>query len=486
MMAPARLGAMARPRATAWAAAAVGIGFLLTEGIMLNARIRDYDEGVFWATIRALARGEPMFSSVFATSPPGFFYALLPFYLVVHSIASVRAGVLLLCLTGLAATYVLGRLLAGNLAGLVAVLLTATSSEYWHESTILQADGPSLALSTVAVALSMLAVRSEGRTRDALAAATGLALAFSVGTKFFGIVAAVPIAIVLLGSSRGRGRLVAAAVLGGVFGVLTLLVPVIGSPQAAYKQLIVSHLRAGELAHLGIGRNLSFLLIRHNLPLEALGLAGALLGLIRRDRSVVVPLAWAVVSLIAILGYEPIFPHHLVLLTPSLALLGAVAVTNARRIGRPALAVAAVLVVGTAAVGVAVDTREALRTLAPDLHDAEMTAAVRAHGQPDDYWFSDNAYAVSAADRDIPGPVVDTSGQLAIAGLLTVDDLERTRVRYDVRWVLVDNGRLERFHGFHAWLLAHFHPVQHLGGRAVIYEAGAASASVAHPSTEFG
>src|SRR2546422_10899795 len=170
---------MARLRVSTWSALAVAIGFLLTEGIMLDARIRDYDEGVFWATIRALARGEPMFSSVFATSPPGFFYALLPFYLVVHSLASVRAGVLLLCLGGLAAAYVLGRLLAGNLGGLVAVLLTATSAAYWHESTILQADGPSLALSIVAVALSMLSVRTEGRTRDGPAAPTRLLAALS-------------------------------------------------------------------------------------------------------------------------------------------------------------------------------------------------------------------------------------------------------------------------------------------------------------------
>ena len=469
MVARERLGALA-PRVIASAAVAVGVGFMVTEAVMLNARIRDYDEGVFWQTIRALARGEPMFSSVFASSPPGFFYALLPFYLVVHSIAGLRAGVLLLCLAGLAATYVLARLLAGNVGGLVAVLLAATSSVYWHESTVLQADGPSLALSTVAVALAMLAVRTEARARDALAAAAGLALAFAVGTKFFGAVAAVPIAIVVLGANRGRARLLTSAVLGGVLGLLILLVPIIGSPQAAYKQLIVSHLRAGELAHFGIGRNLSYVFLRHELPLEALGLVGAVVALIRRDRSVVMPLAWAVVSMIAILGYEPIFPHHLVLLTPSLALLAAVGVANARGIGRPAFAIAAVLVVGTAAVGVAVDTREALRTLAPDLHDAEMTAAVRAHGQPDDYWFSDNAYAVAAADRNIPGPLVDTSGQLTAAGLLTVNDLERTRARYDVKWVLADNGRLERIRGFHAWVLAHFHPVQSLGGGAIIYE----------------
>src|SRR5207248_469372 len=82
-----------RLRVSTWSALAVGIAFLLSEAIMLDARIRDYDEGVYWATFRALARGEPMFSTVFATSPPGFFYALLPFYLVVHSLASLRAGV---------------------------------------------------------------------------------------------------------------------------------------------------------------------------------------------------------------------------------------------------------------------------------------------------------------------------------------------------------------------------------------------------------
>ena len=226
---------MARLRISTWAAVVVGIGFALTELIMLDARIRDYDEGVYWATIRALARGEPMFSAVFASSPPAFYYAVLPFYLAVHSLASLRAGVLLLCLTGLAATYVLGRLLAGDLGGLVAVLLATTTSVYWHESTVLQADGPSVALSTVAVTLSVVALRTEGWRRDALAAAAGMTLAFSVGTKFFGVVAALPIAIVLLGASRARGRLLTAAVLGGVFGLLILLLPVIGSPEAAYK-----------------------------------------------------------------------------------------------------------------------------------------------------------------------------------------------------------------------------------------------------------
>jgi hypothetical protein len=108
--------------------------------------------------------------------------------------------------------------------------------------------------------------------------------------------------------------------------------------------------------------------------------------------------------------------------------------------------------------------------LTPDLHDAEMTAAVQSTGRPSDYWISDNPFAVAAADRNIPGPLVDASGQRTHAGLLTVGDLEAARLRYDIRWVLEDSFRLESVPGFHAWLDEHYHAVQHLGGRAVIYQ----------------
>jgi hypothetical protein len=54
--------------------------------------------------------------------------------------------------------------------------------------------------------------------------------------------------------------------------------------------------------------------------------------------------------------------------------------------------------------------------------------------------------------------------------LLTVADLEAARVRYDVRWVLVDSFRLDAVPGFRVWLSDHFHALQTLGGRAVIYQ----------------
>src|ERR1700716_2648356 len=129
-----------RGRLTAWAAVAVGLGFLIAEAIVLNARVRDYDEGVYWQSIRAMARNEPLFRSVFASQPPVFYEALLPFYWVGHSLVSLRVGVLAIGLVGLGATYVVGRLLAGQVAGLIAVGLAASSPLYLHQSAIVQAD----------------------------------------------------------------------------------------------------------------------------------------------------------------------------------------------------------------------------------------------------------------------------------------------------------------------------------------------------------
>lgn len=451
------------------AAAVTALGFVAAQAIVLNARIRDYDEGVYWQSVRALARGEPLFRSVFASQPPGFYDALLPFYWVGHSLGSLRIEVLALGVVGLAATYAAGRLLAGDMAGFVAVLLAATGPLYLHQSAIVQADGPAVAISMLAVALALGAVRADGWLRHLLAVATGLALALSVGTKLLGVVTLVPLVIVLLGAPRGRGRLAAAAIGGGFVGLLVLLLPALGSPHAAFDQLVLGHLRAGQAGQGDLGGNLKLLLLHRELPLEALAALGVVVAALRRDRAIVMPLAWAVASVLSVLLYHPLFPHHLVILSLTLALVAAVGLRNLPALGIGGGLLAAGLALATAATGAVIAFRDMQLALTPDLHDAEVAAAVRAASAPGEFWISDNPYAVAAADRDIPGPLVDTSGQRTRSGLLTVSDLEAARTHYDVRWVLVDSFRLDSVPGFRDWLNQHFHAVQNLGGRAVIY-----------------
>jgi len=467
---------MARPRVTAWAAVVVGIGFAGMEAIVLYARIRDYDEGVYWQSIRALARGEALFSSVFASQPPAFYYALLPFGAARHSLAGLRVSVLVLGVIGLAATYLVGRLLAGPVAGLVAVLLAATSPLYLHQSAIVQADGPAVAVSMLAVAFALLAARANGRSRDAIGIVTGLTFALATGFKLLGAVTLVPLAIVLLPASRGRGRLLVTIAAGAFVGCVIVLLPAIEAPRAGLDQLVLMHLRAGGPGQGNLGDNLKLLLLHREVPLELLAGLGVVVALLRRQSAIMMPLAWLTASVLAVLFYHPLFAHHLVMLSLALALVAAVGIAPdpdlpARGGKEVALLVVGLgLVVGTAAAGAMVEVRDLQLALVPDRHNAEMVAAVRAVGRPGDFWISDNPYAVAAADRDVPGPLVDTSGQRTRAGLLTVADLEAARVRYQVKWVLVDSFRLDGVPGFREWLGGRFHAVENLGGRAVIYQ----------------
>jgi 4-amino-4-deoxy-L-arabinose transferase-like glycosyltransferase len=466
-----------RPRAAAWAAVIIAAGFAAAEATVLFAPIRDYDEGVYWQSFRALLRGEPLFSSVFAPTPPAFYGVLVPFYWLAHSLTSLRIGVLVFGVLGLAATYVAGRLLVNDLAALIGMLLAATSPLYLHQSAVLQADGPAVAMSVVAVALALLAVRSDGRVRDALAAAAGLAVAVSVGIKLLGVLGAVPVLILLLASRRARGRLLLFSVIGGLVGSIALLLPVLAAPSAALNDLVFSHLRAGQAVTTGPTSNLKLLLLNSELPLEALALVGAAIALLRRARGVIPLLAWLGMSLAAVTLYQPLFPHHLVMLTPPLALLAAVGLTphpdppsqGGREIAsrRTIRMVVGGLVLATATVGAYVDVKDIRAALVPDPHAAAVTA-VRAASQPGEFWITDDPSVVAAADRDVPGPLVDASYQRTAARLLTVGDLEAARIRYNVRWVLIDSGRLDAVPGFRDWLNAHFHTVQSAGG-AVIY-----------------
>jgi hypothetical protein len=328
----------------------------------------------------------------------------------------------------------------------------------------------------VAVMLALLALRRDGRARDALALAAGLALACAVGMKLLAVLTAVPVAFVLLGAQRGRSRLILFTVAGGLAGTLALLLPVLGSPTLAFDDLVVSHLRAGQALAAGPLTNLKLLFLHREEPLEALAGIGALIALLRRDRAVIPLLAWVAVSLGAVLVYKPLFPHHLVMLIAPLALLAAVGIaptlTLPGRVGEKigTAIVMAGLLLATLAAGAYIDVGDIRLALVKDLHNAEMTAAVAAVSRPGEFWISDNPYAVAAADRDLPGPLVDTSGQRTAAGLLTVADLEAGRVRYHVRWVLVDSFRLDAVPGFRDWLDAHFHAFEALGGRAMVYE----------------
>ena len=162
----------------------------------LNGAQRDYDEGVYWQSLRAMASGHPLFTSIFSSQPPFFLLSLYPFYLLFgQSIAAARFGIAVFAVIGVIAMYWLGRELGGHWIGLAAAALMTVDPLFLHEARTLQAEAPALALEILCVALAVAAARQSGRTRTLLALASGFALALGTLIKLLDVVAVVPIVL---------------------------------------------------------------------------------------------------------------------------------------------------------------------------------------------------------------------------------------------------------------------------------------------------
>src|SRR5690349_18687254 len=162
----------------------------------LGGASTDYDEGVYWQSLRAMAAGHPLFREVFSSQPPLFLLGLYPFYLVLgQSFVAARLAVVLYSLAGLAAIYFAGRAVAGRWAGLAACALLAVDPLYLRVSHTLQAEAPALAFQLVCVALAAEAAKrpaGSDRRRRMLAAASGAALGLGIMVKLFDVVALLP------------------------------------------------------------------------------------------------------------------------------------------------------------------------------------------------------------------------------------------------------------------------------------------------------
>ncbi|HXM56713.1 MAG TPA: hypothetical protein VOB72_15050, partial [Candidatus Dormibacteraeota bacterium] len=189
---------------TAGLVAVLAVAVALRAPLLGGGQI-DYDEGVYWQSLRAMAAGNPLFTAVYSSQPPAFLLLLLPGHLALGgTIVAERLTVLVLALAGIAAAGRLGWLLGGSAwAGCVAAALLAADPLYFRQSVTLQADGPAVALALAGVALA-----AEARVRPAraglwLTAAGGAVLAVAVLVKLLAL-AALPAALVVLLARRDR------------------------------------------------------------------------------------------------------------------------------------------------------------------------------------------------------------------------------------------------------------------------------------------
>ncbi len=434
---------MATPRST-WRVDAFSLAvaaIVLRLPALLADRSLVFDDGVFASSALAMRAGEAPFRDVFSSQGPLFLPLVWLADLVglrtldAPRLLAVAAGVLVTV-----ATYACARRLTTRANALLAAgLLTTSGSILWVTGPV-NADGPALALSVLAVAL---ALRYRDEPQIVVALGVGLAAGAAVSIKALSVPAVVIAGLVVLLSHQRVVDAAAAAVTGLVVYFVT------AAPwgiDRVWEQSFRYHDEARRLETPAgaLGKILGTLWDRDIAVLVALVLAGAMLLLARRrvgrgalrstppvPRVTVAGLVLWALLVVALLVWEPaLFRPHVAHLIPPLALIAALRPPPWR-----VLLVAAIVVVPVWAV-------QNRAILWPEGYSGDTAALVaRLRALPDDALvISDEPGLVWRAGRRTPGALADPSYQRIDAGDITVATVGDAASAPDVCAVVVTSA----------------------------------------------
>jgi hypothetical protein len=527
LLPPAMMSVKRSHQTILWEVALVG-GVLLLALLLrlwhLSALTDNYDEGVYWASLRSLYNGDGLFSSVFSSQPPFFLLSLYPLVaLLGPTQVAARLGVVCFSLLGVLAIYFLARRLGGRLAGFAAALLLACDYLYLLQSQTIDAEAPSVALIIVAMAAASYADDYPWQA----AFISGVATSLANLEKLFAVAAIPPILCLFLGqliaferaqpvppqqaalaSSRfscrrlpHRQTIKRAGLLGGAYllglslATLAVFLPYLGQLSAVYQQAIAFHLAASRSFPSTLSQNLSILLGTHPVyPLALVGLLGFITGLIRRRWQVLTAAILVLAALVILLRQAPLFPHHLVLLIPGLVLAAAIGLapmpgtlkeggiasykylpgilpgwdawgSKALLAGVPVL-----LLLGVVLLNLRYATDYPLGMPAADeARLLQVASDVQRLTTPQQQVITDDQYVAMLANRSVPPALVDTSAVRIATGYLTTAQMIAIAEQPQVSAILFYSGRFGNLPGFRSWVEGHFHLVRDYGNRQDLY-----------------
>src|SRR6516165_926452 len=449
--------------------------------VMLGLRILhgpgvDYDDGVWWQALRAMAHGHSLFGSVFSAQPPLFLLSVYPFYMIFgQTLSAARLALIFFSLVGLTGVYVAGRALGHRIIGGVACLSLSLDPLYENSAHTLQAEVPSIALQIWAVACAAQAMHANKRQRGWLATSAGVLLGCALLTKLFAIAALVPIVLYLGapfalrwfdGNLRQRmwrviyelaptlGLLIA-----GLLGVIVLiLMPFAGQLDTVYDQVVRFHLVARETFSQPLRHNLRHIGVQLLAAPQIYIAVPALLVITWQRMWVSVPLiCWGLTAFIMLALYHPLLDRHVILLSPPMALISGCGVLTAWQCfwgpgrQRAGLAITLILLVLAGAASLRIDWQHNSNANAPlPLRTVEMVMALQGVSAPAEVILADDQYVAALADRDLPPQLVDTSFVRIASGYLTEAQLEDFIVRNRIRVILFASGRFDSLRRFRA------------------------------------
>jgi len=251
----------------------------------------------------------------------------------------------------------------------------------------------------------------------------------------------------------------------GLFGaIVVILLPYIGQLGTVYDQVVRFHLAAARADSHALGDNLQLIgTTLRDARLIFLAVP-AIVVVVWRRMWVSAPLIlWALADFLTLLRQQPLLEHHIVLLSPALALItgcGVYAVWQAfiepsRQ--RLAQTVTLVVLVVMCVAGLALNWTQNLAANAPpSARTLSMALALQGVSAPNEVVLSDDQYVAALANRDVPPQLVDTSAVRITSGYLTASQLEGYITCNRIHVILFATGRFDLLPGFRDWVASRY------------------------------
>ena len=445
---------------------------------------REYDEGVYLLSARAVLAGHDLFSSVFSSQPPAFLETLaFAMRLFGDSIETGRLLILGFALVALAAVASLARRLAGAWAAPAAAAALALTTTFGDLAHVVEAEMPALAIALMALCACLEARRRAWHRGWLLA--SGALLALGMLFKLLVAPLAAPLGLLLLLAPAPRdeaewrldgrgpgllGRVAVRALVVAAGAVAVALLPLLFyDARALYEQTIAFHVTKREVYGARPAENLLRVAghLRANAALAATALVGGALLALRSRVVLLWLMTWVFVMLAIITLQSPLFWRHLVLLSPPLALAaGVTAPLLAGQLRRPGPMIFTTTVIAfwTAATLMGQGRRsDAVFPLFPgsigrdqgEVLLENVARWIRDHTEPAELVVGDDPIVIYLAGRQAPPALCDTSTARIVSKSLTLEEATRESSAARVI-VLRQGGRLSRMPGYLEWLGGHY------------------------------
>lgn len=423
-------------------------GLVVAQALLFGRLIgsdTDYDEGVYLTSVDALEHGQRLGEDVFAPQPPGWYLLLRLISLAgADSVSGFHVGMVVVAIITCLAAYLLGRSLAGPVAGLTAAALLTVAPPFPLYAHKVLADIPPLAMCLLAL---WLAWEASKRRSSTAAVVAGAVLALALALKPTAVLVLPSFVVVLLWERSKRGPLLPAVAGGAITGAV-FLVAYRNSIGVLWESVVTYHEDARDTSAVTDNAHELLTFLNWRTPFAWLVVAGLIASVALLRRRQLQPLwalwLWAALS-VAFLGYHrPLHDNHLLLLPVVLAVPAGIALgAVVRRARRQVLAVGA-LVLALAA-GYVQQQRRVVLADVPE--EPELVAAAEILRQvtgPNDLVVSDHSIVPFLADRRVAGPLVDTAVLRFETGSLTQAKVLRELEEWDVKAVVVGRAFTEQ------------------------------------------